>query len=80
MTGFVLWRVDVAGKATRVEFFVDGALRGADVAAPYTLGWNSGAETPGEHRLLVRVVGKKTVQASVTVTVAPQETAGTATP
>jgi hypothetical protein len=80
VTGFVLWRVDVAGKATRVEFLVDGSLRGADVAAPYTLGWNTVTETPGTHRLLVRVVGGKTVQASVTVTVAPQEPAGTAAP
>jgi len=80
VSGLVLWRVDVAGKAERVEFVVDGVVRGTDVAAPYTLGWNSATEAPGAHRLTARAVGKKTVEASVTVTVAPQESAGTATP
>ena len=81
VTGLVLWRVEVAGRATRVEFLVDGVVRGADVAAPYTFGWDSAAEAPGTHRLTARAVGKKKVQATVTVTVpAPPETAGTATP
>ena len=56
----MLWRVDVAGKPARVEFLVDGVLRGTDVAAPYTFGWNSTAEAPGPHRLTARAVGKKT--------------------
>ena len=51
----MLWRVDVAGKPARVEFVIDGVLRGADVAAPYTFGWNSDAEAPGAHRLTARV-------------------------
>ncbi len=81
VTGLVLWRVDVAGKPTRVEFLVDGVLRGADVAAPYTLGWNSTVEAPGAHRLTARAVGKKTVEATVTVTVpASPESGGSATP
>ena len=81
VTGFVLWRVDVAGKPTRVEFLVDGVLRGADVAAPYTLGWDSTVEAPGTHRLTARAVGKKTVEATVTVTVpASPGSAGSATP
>ena len=71
LAGLVVWRVDVRGRAERVEFLVDGLSRGSDVAAPYTLGWNADAETPGEHRLTARVVGKdgKAVQATVTVTV-----------
>jgi hypothetical protein len=71
LAGLVVWRVDVRGRAERVEFLVDGVSRGNDVAAPYTLGWNADAETPGEHRLTARVVGKdgKAVQATVTVTV-----------
>ena len=79
VTGLVLWRVEVAGKPVRVEFLVDGVLRGTDVAAPYTLGWNSSAEAPGAHRLTARAVAKQTVEATVTVTVTP-ESAGTATP
>jgi hypothetical protein len=80
-TGLVLWRVDVKGRPERVEFVVDGVLRGSDVAAPYTFGWNASAETPGPHVLTARAVGKKTVEATVTVTVpAPPETAGTEGP
>jgi len=79
--GLVVWRVDVVDKATRVEFLVDGTSRGTDVAAPFTLGWNSAAEVPGPHRLTARAVGRKTVEATVTVTVpAPPESAGSATP
>ena len=80
-TGLVLWRVDVKGRPQRVEFLVDGVLRGTDVAAPYTLGWDASAETPGPHVLTARAVGTKTVAATVTVTVpAPPESVGTATP
>jgi len=81
VTGLVLWRVQVAGKPGRVEFLIDGVLRGADVAAPYTLGWDAAVETPGAHRLTARAVGRKTVEETVTVMVpAPPESAGTATP
>lgn len=81
VTGLVLWRVEVAGKLTRVEFVVDGVLRGADVAAPYTFGWDAAAEAPGIHRLTARAVGKKTVEATVAVTVpAAPESAGSAAP
>jgi hypothetical protein len=80
-TGLVLWRVDVKGRPQRVEFVVDGVLRGTDVAAPYTFGWNASAETPGPHVLTARAVGTKTVVATVTVTVpAPPEDAGTEGP
>ena len=76
--GLVLWRVETRGRVERVEFLVDGALRGSDVAAPYTLGWNADAETPGPHRLTARAVGAdgKVVQATVTVTV-PAAPSGT---
>ena len=78
LTGLVVWRVDVRGRAQRVEFLVDGVLRGSDVAAPYTLGLNADAEQPGEHRLTARAVGAngKTVEATVTVSV-PPPSAGT---
>ena len=73
LTGLVLWRVDVRGRPQRVEFLVDGVLRGTDVAAPYTLGLNADAEQPGEHRLTARAVGAngKAVEATVTVSVPP---------
>jgi hypothetical protein len=74
-SGLVLWRVDVRGRAERVEFLVDGVVRGTDVAAPFTFGWNADAEPAGPHRLTARVVGTRTVEATVTVT-----SAGTAAP
>ena len=75
-TGLVLWRVEVAGKPARVEFLIDGVVRGTDVAAPYTFGWNSDTEAPGTHRLTARAVGKKPVEATVTVTVPARPESG----
>jgi hypothetical protein len=75
VSGLVVWRVDVRGRAERVEFLVDGVLRGTDIAAPYTFGWNTDAEPAGPHVLTARAGGTKTVEASVTVT-----SAGTAAP
>ena len=49
VTGLALWRVDVTGTAARVEFWIDGKLRGTDLQRPFTLGWDTAAETPGEH-------------------------------
>ena len=69
--GLVLWRVFVEGPAKRVEFSIDGVPRGRDLAAPYTLGWDTALESSGPHVLSVRVVGEKgkAVTAAVTVTV-----------
>jgi hypothetical protein len=80
VTGLVVWRVDVRGRGARVEFLVDGAVRGTDVAAPYTFGWDTAAETVGPHRLTARAIGATTVERAVSVRVAPPETAGSATP
>jgi hypothetical protein len=55
--GLVVWRVDVAGKPARVEFRIDGELRGEDVQRPFTLGWDAATATPGEHLLEARAVG-----------------------
>jgi hypothetical protein len=73
LTGLVVWRVNVRGRAQRVEFLVDGVVRGSDVAAPYTLGLNAEAEQAGEHMLSARAVGAngKAVEATVTVSVPP---------
>lgn len=83
VAGLTVWSVEVVGQVARVEFLVDGALRGRDVAGPYTFGWSTAAEQPGPHVLTARAVAKsgKVVQASITGTVpAPPESAGTATP
>jgi len=68
-TGLVLWRVEALGRPGRVEFLVDGVLRGADVAAPFTFGWDASAEQPGEHRLTARARGPGGGVAERTVTV-----------
>jgi hypothetical protein len=72
VSGFVLWRADVVGRPARVEFWVDGVLRGSDVARPYTLGWDTTAEAAGEHRLLVKAIPAtgRIVERATAVTVA----------
>jgi N-acetyl-anhydromuramyl-L-alanine amidase AmpD len=64
--------VQTSGQVAQVEFSVDGALRGTGGAAPYAWDWDTTAETPGSHTLLVRAVGKDgtSAQQLVTVTVA----------
>ena len=71
VNGLVVWSVDVRGRAARVEFLVDGVLRGTDVQRPFTLGWDTSAETPGPHRLEARAVGVggRSVAAELNVTV-----------
>ena len=81
--GLVLWRVFVQGPAERVQFTIDGTLRGTDLAAPYTLGWDTSAEAPGPHVLSARVLGAKGKAAGATVTVTVPErpaTGGTEAP
>jgi hypothetical protein len=76
--GLVIWRVEAAGRPARVEFVIDGVSRGADVAAPYTFGWDTAAEAAGAHTLTARAVGRdgKTVEATVTVTVTQRPASG----
>ena len=45
------------GPATRVEFWIDGRLRGTDLQRPFTLGWDTAAEAPGEHNIEARAFG-----------------------
>jgi N-acetyl-anhydromuramyl-L-alanine amidase AmpD len=73
LRGFVLWRADIAGRASRVEFRVDGELRGADLQRPFTLGWDASADAPGRHALLVRAIGRdgRVAERRLSVTVAP---------
>jgi hypothetical protein len=65
--GLTVWRVETAGLVAKVEFLVDGTLRGTDVAAPYTFGWSTAGVQPGAHVLTARAVGKsgKVAEASI---------------
>ena len=69
LSGLVLWRVDVRGRAERVEFLVDGVSRGVDVQRPFTLGWDTSSETPGAHTLQARVFGANGRPAGAELTV-----------
>jgi hypothetical protein len=73
LSGFVLWRADVAGTPARVEFWIDGVLRGSDLRRPFTLGWDTATSPAGTHRLLVRAVPRTgpAAERTVAVTVAP---------
>lgn len=80
LAGLVLWRVELNG-AAEVDFLIDGIVRGSDLAAPYTFGWNADAEAPGEHRLTARARGNngRIVEATIRVTV-PAPPSGSAAP
>jgi Bacterial Ig domain len=73
VAGLVIWRIDVNGTASRVEFWIDGSLRGTDLRRPFTLGWDTTSETPGLHKVEARAFGAgRRATAPVTVTVAPR--------
>jgi hypothetical protein len=70
VTGLVLWRVDVSGAAARVEFWIDGKLRGTDLQRPFTLGWDTATEAPGVHSVEARAFGAgRSAKAPLTVSV-----------
>lgn len=71
LSGFVLWRTDVTGTPARVEFWIDGVLRGSDLRRPFTLGWDTAPDGAGEHHLLVKAVppSGRIVERTTTVTV-----------
>jgi N-acetyl-anhydromuramyl-L-alanine amidase AmpD len=66
------WIVQTGGKIARVEFLVDGVVRGTASAPPYAWDWNAPQETPGQHQLQIRAVGTDGTAATqqLTVTVA----------
>jgi N-acetyl-anhydromuramyl-L-alanine amidase AmpD len=72
VSGVQHWLVETSGSAARVEFVVDGLLRGTATAAPYAYDWDTSGETPGRHQLTVRAVGRDgaVAEQSLTVTVA----------
>ena len=73
VTGFLIVRAEVIGRAARVEFWIDGVLRGTDRGRPFTLGWDTAAETPGRHRVVARAFAPdgRVAERAVTVVVAP---------
>jgi N-acetyl-anhydromuramyl-L-alanine amidase AmpD len=73
VSGVQHWLVEASGTVAKVEFLVDGVVRGTGTSAPYAWDWDTGAEAAGPHRLSVRVMGMGgTVdEQSLTVTVAP---------
>jgi len=71
-SGTIGWEVKVSGETpTRVDFAVDGAYKGSDTSAPYTLG--SGLDTTvlgdGSHTLSATAYLKKSKLANTWVTV-----------
>jgi hypothetical protein len=57
---------------TEVRFFVDGVLLGSAAAAPYSIDWDTGAETDGDHTVHAEAVdaaGNTAQSADITVTV-----------
>lgn len=57
---------------TEVRFFVDGALLGSVGAAPYSIDWDTGAETDGDHMVHAEAAdaaGNSAQSADITVTV-----------
>lgn len=66
------WLVQVSGPVAKVEFSVDGVVRGTATADPFAWDWDSSQETPGQHRLSVRALTADgtAAQQDLTVTVA----------
>ncbi len=53
VSGIVTLSADVtnAEPITRVEFYIDGGLRGTDVASPYTINWDATFASAGSHNV-----------------------------
>ncbi len=57
---------------TKVEFYVDGTLKGSDTSSPYSVTWDTTTATNGNHTLLAKAsdaAGNVGSSASVSVTV-----------
>ncbi|MDX6486203.1 MAG: hypothetical protein QOF43_1356 [Gaiellaceae bacterium] len=73
VSGTQHWLVQTGGSVARVEFVVDGAVRGTATAAPYAWDWDSTGEAPGAHELAVRAIAAdgSVAEQKLTVMVAP---------
>ncbi len=66
--------------ASSVEFLVDGVTVGSDPTAPFSVTWDAGAASLGDHVVTVRAtLGDGTIRTSDPVTVTVDATAGSAT-
>ena len=57
---------------SKVEFYIDGALRSTDTTSPYSFSWDTTTSANGGHTLLTKAydaAGNSTTSASVSVTV-----------
>jgi len=72
VSGVQHWLVETSGSVARVEFVVDGLVRGTATAPPYAYDWDTTGETAGQHQLTVRAAGRDggVAEQSLTVTVA----------
>jgi N-acetyl-anhydromuramyl-L-alanine amidase AmpD len=70
--GTVTWQAETTGPVARVEFIVDDGVRGSATAAPWSYSWDTSAEAPGRHTIVVRAVAAdgRVAEARATVTVA----------
>jgi N-acetylmuramoyl-L-alanine amidase/Bacterial Ig domain len=70
--GTVDWQASTTGPVVRVEFRVDGIVRGTTSSSPWSYSWDTTAEAPGTHVVAVRAVASdgRTAELSATVTVA----------
>jgi N-acetyl-anhydromuramyl-L-alanine amidase AmpD len=70
--GTITWQAQTTGPVARVEFLVDDGVRGSATAAPWTYTWDTAAEAPGQHTVVVRALAAdgRVTEARATVTVA----------
>ena len=69
VAGVQHWLVGTSGSVASVQLSVDGAVRATLTTAPYSWDWDTSAETPGTHRLDVKVTGSDGTVTSQTLTV-----------
>lgn len=65
---------------TRVEFFVDGALIGADTVSPYSLSWDSAQVSNGSHTIQVKASDGLNIGSSSIINVTVNNSTQTPTP
>jgi hypothetical protein len=72
VSGVQHWLVEASGAVARVDFVVDGTVRGTAAKAPYAWDWDTAPEAPGAHQLVVRITGGDGAvsEQALTVTVA----------
>ncbi len=74
VSGTVSFNVNAADNVavSKVEFYIDGALRSTDTTSPYSFSWDTTTSANGGHTLLAKAydaAGNSTTSASVSVTV-----------